>query len=71
MWLSWICLSLPLSEANEDEQHVACLQETLEKLELEIGMKIPDGFDPKMKVHRPSLDPVIVSSPCPEDEGKD
>jgi hypothetical protein len=61
MWLSWICLDLPLHETRESEQHLRCLQETLEKIELEIGMIIPNGFDPKIKVHRPSLDPVIVS----------
>jgi hypothetical protein len=61
MWLPWICLDLPLHQARESEQHLQCLQETLEKLELEIGMIIPNGFDPKIKVHRPSLDPVTVS----------
>jgi hypothetical protein len=61
MWLSWICLDLPLHQARESEQHLRCLQETLEKLELEVGMIIPNGFDPKIKVHTPSLDPVIVS----------
>jgi hypothetical protein len=61
MWLSWICLDLPLHQGRESEQHLKCLQETLEKIELEIGMIIPNGFDPKIKVHRPSLDPVVVS----------
>jgi len=60
MWLSWICLDLPLHEARRSEQHLACLQETLEKLELAVGMIIPDGFDPSIKVHRLGLDPVVV-----------
>lgn len=60
MWLSWICLDLPLHGARRSEQHLACLQETLEKLELAVGMIIPDGFDPNIKVHRLGLDPVVV-----------
>jgi len=37
-----------------------CLRKTLEKLELAVGMTIPDGFDPNIKVHRLGLDPVVV-----------
>jgi hypothetical protein len=60
IWLSWVCLDLPLAEARKDEKHISRLDNTLEKLEERTGHKLLEGFNPDITVNRLTLDPVIV-----------
>ena len=55
-----MCLELPLSEARKCETHVQLLDRTLEKLEERTGHKLPEGFNPDVTIHMPTLDPIIV-----------
>jgi len=55
-----VCLELPLAEARKSERHVQLLDRTLEKLEERTGHKLPEGFNPDVTIHMPTLDPIIV-----------
>lgn len=60
IWLSWVCLDLPLTEARKNSKYIECLDHTLEKLEERTGHIIPEGYNPSVRASMPTLDPIVV-----------
>ena len=60
IWLAWVCFDLPLEEVRMNTRGAEDLDGVMEALEERTGRRIPDGYDPRISIARPSLDPIIV-----------